>query len=198
MRLWHDPQHGGTNHGCEYGEIRERDWVLQISTDLEATLGVFGCQQELARRVDETIHYSERAEAARKWGADLAFLHHVNAMVYPDGHELEGQPWVRFDGLMTFALPQDRIGFDVAKAIGKRAPTELMQKKPTYIASRDDWTKHAYNCLVHYGRVGIPSVLIEWGFATSPTDRTILLSADHRPSLCATAACGVGRAHEVM
>jgi hypothetical protein len=171
-----------------------------MSNDLVPVLGQLGCEQQLARYTDETIPYENRAEGARSWGAQLAFLHHVNAMIYPKDHELAGQPWVRYDGLMTFALLHDSIGLAVARMIGHCAPRNLRQKTPTYIASSDkhDWTNNAYNCLIHYGRRGIPAVLIEWGFATSPTDREILQSPKHRPSLCATAACGVGRAAELI
>lgn len=198
MRLWHDPQHGGDNRGCEWGGIQERKWVVGMATDLLPSLGVFGCEQRLARDRDVTIPYEERAETARQWGARLALLHHVNAMVYPEGHELAGRPWPKFDGLMTFALGHDSIGLEVAKTIGRCAPRQLVQGKPTYVATPHDWTVDAYRCLIHYGRVHVPAVLIEWGFATSPTDSAILQSDIHRPSLCAAAAAGIGRAHELL
>lgn len=197
MKVWQDPQHGGSNKGCEWGGLIERHQVVGISNDLVPVLGGMGCEQRLARTGDETIPYADRAKAAADWGAELAFLHHINAMVYPRGHELEGKPWIRYDGLMTFALADDPKALSVAEVIGHCAPVELRQRMPTYVANPHDWTRNAYNCLVHYSRVGIPAVLIEWGFATSPRDRAILQSADHRMSLCAAAACGIGRAYEL-
>lgn len=198
MRVWHDPQHGGNNLGCEYNGILERAWVVVMATDLVPALGVFGCEQKLARDRDIAIPYEDRAEAARMFGARLALLHHVNAMVYPEGHELEGKPWAKYDGLMTFALATQPAAIEVASMIGRCAPRRLRQRKPTYIASPHDWTEPAYNCLIAYARENIPAVLIEWGFATSPTDAEILRSTIHRPALCAAAAAGIGRAHELL
>jgi len=169
-----------------------------MARDLAPALEVFGCEQRLARDRDVTIPYADRAEAARKWGARLALLHHVNAMVYPPTHELAGKPWPKFDGLMTFALATQPRAIDVARTIGRCAPHRLLQKKPFYVATPHDWTAEAYNCLIVYARENINAVLIEWGFATSPTDAEILRSSLHRPALCAAAAAGIGRAHEIL
>lgn len=199
MKVWHDPQHGGSNRGTEWHGLFERHWVLDMATDLFPMLGSMGCEQRLARISDVTIPYGDRAQAANEWGANLAILHHANAMVYPEGHEREGQAWEEYDGLMTFVYPGDNVGYEVAEMIGRCAPRGLRQKRPTYITSPDRkrWTNNAHRCLTHYRLRDIPAVLIEWGFATSPRDRSILQSAKHRPALCACVACGIGRFYEV-
>lgn len=200
LKVWHDPQHGGPNRGTAWFGLVEKFWVVEMSKSLVPILDKLECEQELARTRDELIPYGERAQAAKAWGADIAFLHHVNAMVYPKKHEKAGDAWEKFDGLMTFALLADHIGMDVAKVIGRCAPVDLLQKKPTYAASSDpdDWTNETYNCLVNYREMGVPAVLIEWGFATSSIDREVLRLAKYRPSLCASVACGVGRAIELL
>jgi len=198
LKIWHDPQHGGENKGSEYFGLIERIWNVEMVLEIMFRLENFSCVQETARRDDRTIYYHDRAENAKAWGANIAFLHHVNAMVYPDGHELGGQPWPKFDGLMTFYLSQSQISREVATMIGRSAPVELLQKKPTYAANPYDWTSNAYNCLISYEKIGIPTVLIEWGFSTSPIDREFLTSEFHRPSLIGTMACGYGRAIELL
>lgn len=193
-RLWHCQGHGGANKGCVHAELEERFWVMKMAQDLEPSLLAWGVEVRYAREGDETIDYSDRAEQARIWGADLAFLHHVNAYRYPPGHPLAGQPHPNADGLLCLALPTDHIGLEVGSAITRAAPKDLLGRKLRTIPTNPyDWTKHAHSVLLEYGRRGVPAVLIEWGFATSPRDRAILMGANHRPALVAAAMAGVGR-----
>lgn len=198
LPIWQDPQHGGTSTGCSYNGIIEKDYVVEIARDLQPALAPFAVNQRFSRKGDDSIPYDVRAQQAKEFGAKLAILHHVNAIVHPKDHPQAGEPIEHIDGLMTFCHPQDPIGYHVAEMIGRCAPKELRQKNPTYLSNNLDWKKRAHYCLQFYRAVRIPAVLIEWGFATSPKDSEILQDEDHRLAMCAAVVAGIGRAHEMI
>ena len=187
MKIWHDPQHGGPHRGCEHNGIVEKDWVLKMAAGFLAVTYGFGWTQMLSRVIDIFETYEERASKAKVWGADIAFLHHVNA--HDD---------TNLDGLITFVYPGQPLALDVAKVIGHCAPVELRQRNPAYVTKNSDWTKRADFCLKPYAEQGIPTVLIEWGFSTSLRDVEILTNGLHRPALESALICGASRAQQIL
>jgi N-acetylmuramoyl-L-alanine amidase len=208
LKFLHDPGHGGAGSGgCDHGGLDEPEWVLDFSKGLVLALGGFGCEQRLTRTKDVHLHYMDRAEAGLEWGAKLVFCHHVNAMIRKvqigtgqDGEPIwREEPDERFDGLMTFAHATQPKALEIGDAICRAAPARLLQRKPRAIpTTRDDWTGRAYNVMRPYVQHGMTAVLIEWGFATSPRDRAVLMDDAARPTLYAAAAAGLARAMELL
>lgn len=184
----HDPGHGAGPRptGTCHGDLIERDWVLRMAEDLEAA--VPWARHRLLRTIDVGPTYSDRAVDAEACGASLVLSHHVNAHVDTS-----------LDGLMCFVAPDDQIGLEVGNAIMRAAPAELRRKKARSTLSRSgNWTRDAWSVLERYRARGIPVVLIEWGFATSPNDYGVLMSPASRPALCAAGAAGIARAFELI
>ena len=105
----------------------------------------------------------------------------MDAALYPPDHARAGEPVTYRDGLTCYAQASDNLGLEVGAAIMRAAPRDLLVSKVRCVpTSEHDWTKNANYILAQYARWGIPGVLIEWGFATSPRDRATLTGAEHR------------------
>ena len=189
IRLMHDPGHGSErNTGTDCGGIHEKDLVLEIATDVRGALSACrDLKQSMTRIDDRELSFKQRAEKAEEFEAELVIIYHVNAMLHPDG-----SPNPDVDGLMVFVpqiAPRSR---EIAEAVLRAAPLELQRKNPhPYVANPNDWTRNAFNCMAQY--VGRERILVELGFATSPTDLDILRSEIDRPAICASIAAGVAR-----
>lgn len=187
MKVFHDPGHGGDDHGCVHNGIVEKDLVLDIALDISEALRPWGITQQFSRVIDVSSSLHWRAESAAEFGADIALVYHIDA--------LEGAPHAK--GLITRCIPGD-IGFDVAWQITHCAPKWLFRAPaiPGLPGSRL-WTKGVEKVLKPYHERNVPAVLIKWGFATNPDDAKVLLSPASRPAIIATAIAGIARAMEL-
>lgn len=213
MIIAHDPGHGYQPRpgGCSHNGINERDLVLLIATDIAA--GIPWANHCLLRRCADGPSYTDRAQTALKLGARLVLCHHINSVERQK--VVDGKPMVTTDasgverpemepdptahGLITFFDAGDVVGEAVARAIAAGAPPKLHRdfEKACFPASPNDWTVNAHWVLEHYRCLGLPAVLIEWGFATNQSDAAVLLNPLLRPQLVTAAAAGIARAIEV-
>jgi len=198
-KVWHDQAHGGDNIGIEYAGIIEKKWTPVIARDCGAVIKSLGlADQRFSRDADIDLDYRHRAQAAAKWGADFAILHHVNGCFHPRGHPRAGQPAVDIDGLMCHHMHGDWIGREVGDAIMRSAPHDLLRHKHRSIpAVTSDWTVDAHGHLRHYAAEAIPAVLIEWAFLTAPGDVAVIEDVRSRPAMCAAVVAGVARLLEL-
>jgi N-acetylmuramoyl-L-alanine amidase len=199
MRVFHDPGHGGSNKGVCYGGLIEKDWTLRFVHDF---LDWCGCdnrygspvKQWMARVSDTETPYDTRGKLAQDIEADFVFIHHVNGMFWPQGGPFAGEARSEGHGLSLFVHRDDRKAFDVAKGMLDTYPPQHLWKSRTlpFIAHRltrhgkKHWTLNAYSHLRHYHRRGIPSILIEWMFATNDSDRRLLCDPTHRERMFKT------------
>lgn len=184
--ICHDPGHGHNGDpGTSHGEIVERELVLSIATDIAA--GIPWCDHRLLRHAADGPSYADRARAAVMCGAKLVLCHHVNAYSDSTAH-----------GLITFYDPSDPVGRAVAETISRSAPAKLLRPLTgIFPALTTDWTRDARSVLEHYRELGLPAVLIEWGFATNSGDAASLLDPNIRPQIVCAAANGIARAMEL-
>ena len=194
-KIWHCLGHGGSNHGCRHNGIYENNWVLQMAYDCGPSLMVWGLEVEYSRYEDLEVSYKDSAHNAKDWGADLAICHHVNALVFGKGHALEGEPDSRGHGLICFTASDTYREDSIADAIRLASPPQLqLQRHRAIIKSNpNNWTKNANYIISCYREYNIPTILIEWGFATSLADSCILKSPSYRYNLVACVMAGVAR-----
>jgi len=195
MKIFQCPGHGGRNRGCNHGGLYENDWTLEFSRDCGPSLMVLGAEVQLARESDTFISYRDRAKNAEKWGADLVLCHHINASVYPRNHEKAGEidPYPR--GAWTMIMPGDSVGYQVGRRILQVSPNRNSLRPIR--CSQSDWTASAFGVMEPYREKRIPVVLIEWGFATNPDERSFLKSRTHRYTLVASVVSAVARFAEL-
>ena len=171
-----DPGHGGKDPGTSHGGLVEKDWVLEVGYLLLDMLSTnMHCSPTLLRVEDVDIGLREAADSAMDADCDLVLSLHVNA---------NDNTLVR--GLMTFHLPSDVEGAEMARGISDGAPEQLSRRNGVISATQEQWPR-VCNVLEPYLANGIPACLIEFGFATNEYDRKYLLSQPGKYA-CALAA----------
>lgn len=74
-----DPGHGGNDYGARYGEVLEKDLVLEFARNLKVALEKLGVKVLLTRDSDVFVTLSERARIANQSAGKLFLSLHMNA-----------------------------------------------------------------------------------------------------------------------
>jgi N-acetylmuramoyl-L-alanine amidase len=198
IKVWHDPGHGGSNKGLEHEGFVERHWNLEFAQLLTDKLVGDFPEQQIARHSDEHAYYSKRAQKAQTWGADVALLHHVNGAFWPADGPHEGGPRLHMQGAICFTMRSNSARlWSMARVLLYHLPGDLRRtRNDLIIAESDNWTRDAHGHLRHYTGLGIPAILIEWGFATNPNDREALQDTRTRLQMVRAVAAALHRFEE--
>lgn len=146
-----DPGHGGTDPGANGNGIVEKDIALAVSHLLRLQLQKDGAEIVMTRDTDTFISLDKRVEKAHEVNADSFISIHANSHTNPAAH-----------GTETFwnADHQSQESRELAEKIQKH----LIQNLQTY----DRGAKQANFRVVT--ATTIPSVLVELGFLSNPTE----------------------------
>lgn len=192
----HDPGHGievtrGGRRVIQTGTAARADANgdgVVDARDTEAAVNM-GIAESIAHGVPWVAHmllrdgpigpgYTRRAAMAAEAHATFVLCHHINS--FPDE---------RTRGLRAFYLPSDQLAGDTAQVIARAAPAPLWHGGAT--PATHVHYPSVVNILACYANVGLPAVLIEWGFATHPEDARVLVDLRYRPAIVACAAAGI-------
>lgn len=195
MIVAHDPGHGKIHDGVLDGGTLARfdangDGVVDAQ-DTEA-LVVSKLVSSIVDGIDWVTHtllrdgpvgppYSTRAKMAKDRGASIVLCHHINA--YADDKP---------SGFYSYYLPESELGHEVASAMARSAPRPVWRGAATPAGAKT--SQGAKNILDCYAAAGVTAVLLEWGFATNPSDRAFLSDLRWRPAIVACAAVGIAHA----
>ena len=186
MRIQIDPGHGGAeSRGCQYGDLIEAEYTLQIALDLMGALTAWPVEVTLTRFSDIYVSLRERAAIGVEYKADLVLSIHVNAIVDSLGNPIES---VR--GMIPFVLQRDPTAMRVGQAIAYAAPYGLRRRgAPPVSTSADDWTSDAHAVIRrHRGRTPL---LVECGFATNPVDLAAMQSVQGQIGIVGAMMAGI-------
>lgn len=170
-----DPGHGGSDPGTISAcGLRESDLALDISLRLAALLENNGVKTYLTRLSDVYVQHEDRAHFANGLG-DIFVSVHLNAWytTTPQGTE-------------TYYWPE-RYSYYIPYGFMPRATfAEIMQRNILEsLNSTDRTVKQTSFRVLRY--TTIPSVLLEFGFMTNPTEMARLATEAYR-QLCAEGA----------
>lgn len=176
----HDPGHG-PSPGCVHNGILERDYVFSLAQDIAA--GIPWVKHVLLRGGPEGADYTVRANAAKEAGAQLVFLHHVNAIDDPTER-----------GMLTFFASKQsgKLANVVSNVVATCGPYNIRNRR-SIGATESAWPR-VHWCLEKYLSVGLDPVLLEWGFSTNADEARTLLNPATRPGQVAAVACGIAAA----
>lgn len=184
MKVFHCPGHGMVKNGildvgCTHNGIVESVIVREICCAI-------GVPRVDAMRADG---YRERAKEAHETGADFVICHHINAHTSPSAR-----------GLLVFYSMGDGVAAAAADMIERSAPYALQRKghDDDIETIRGDWTRNANWVMSHYRKYNIPTVLIEWGFASNNGDAEFLLDPSNYDQIAACASVGIARAMHAL
>lgn len=214
-----DPGHGGQDDGATgpHG-IKEKTLTLAISKQLAAVLrDTLGAEVALTRQDDRYIPLQDRNTLGNKINADLFISIHANASESPDPHGIEtyylntasdkasqrladrenrafGKNIGTLQTILTTMLQNANTddSRDLAKAVQSTMIRGLAVSYPNVL------DKHVKTALF-YVLVGSksPSILVETGFVTNPTEEKRLSSAAYQRKLVEAIAAGVKKYWQV-
>ncbi len=175
-----DPGHGGRDSGTYYGEIYEKDINLEISKALEEELTKNGAIVYMTRTRD--IDLSSIYDSAKKRGdlyrrllkiketkSDLYISIHIN--------------WYQNTSMKGAEVLYNSINENnekLAKSIMKEFKTDLGSTRT--IKTTD---------LYMYRNTTTPGVLVECGYLSNPTERTLLQQENYQKKLAKSITNGI-------
>ena len=166
-----DAGHGGYDRGGVPGQrISEKDKTLDVAQRLKRILQAQGYRVVMTRDSDVFIPLGTRVAIANAYrGASFVSIHFNCA------------PRVGANGIETYYYRSDSAGLaaSIHRNVVSSAPSENrgIRRRGFYVLRR----------------TAIPSVLVECGFLTNPTEGRLALSSDYRQRLAEQIARGIGR-----
>jgi N-acetylmuramoyl-L-alanine amidase len=166
-----DAGHGGFDRGGVPGQrITEKDKTLDVALRLRRILQAEGYRVVMTRESDVFIPLGTRTAIANRYrGASFVSIHFNCA------------PRVGANGIETYYYRSDSASLAAAihRNVVSISPSENrgIRRRGFYVLRR----------------TAIPSVLVECGFLTNPTEGRLALSADYRQRLAEQIARGIRR-----
>jgi len=166
-----DAGHGGFDRGGVPGQrISEKDKTLDVAQRLKRILQAQGYRVVMTRDSDVFIPLGTRVSIANAYrGASFVSIHFNCA------------PRVGANGIETYYYRGDSSGLaaSIHRNVVSISPSENrgIRRRGFYVLRR----------------TAIPSVLVECGFLTNPTEGRLALSADYRQQLAEQIARGINR-----
>jgi N-acetylmuramoyl-L-alanine amidase len=214
-----DAGHGGDDPGAVGPGVREKDVCLDVARRLHKILSADpDLHPILTRSRDVFVPLRSRMRLAEEADADLFVSIHVNAAPTARAHGVEvfflsirgasdeaAQELARFENEAPSAAPtatdvEEEIPFslslrqsDTLLRSSRAAEVVLDRFVEQTLAENRGVRQASFAVLRSYL---VPSILVELGFVSSPTDRAALASAEHRGRLASALAEGVSRYFE--
>jgi N-acetylmuramoyl-L-alanine amidase len=212
-----DPGHGGADPGAVGKGLREKDVCLDVAKRLAAALNkVPGYRAVISRQDDSRIPLAERMRFAEREGADLFISIHVNAA--PSSRASGAEVFFLSIGAATdraaaelarleneadpdFVVQEDEALKGIPFAVDLRQADTLLRSSRIAEVVLDVLTARGLAESRGVKQAGfavlksfqVPSILVEVGFISSPSERKKLKSPDQRQRLAEALASGVRR-----
>ena len=185
MRVVIDPGHGAPDPGARGRMSNEADINLDVAVELSKILSSMGIVAPLTRTGPKRIHrdnrnldLSARPAMANRLKADAFISIHCNGAVAPEAN-----------GFEIYTTPgqnnSDKLATAIFESWGEAFPS---QRKRTDYKDNDPDKEANYKVL---RETNCPSVLIELGFITNPTEERFLLHKMNQEIMGLAIATGI-------
>lgn len=190
-----DPGHGGTDRANvgSTGYV-EADGVLDIGLRLKDLLKSAGYNLIMTRETDKTVSLNARSEMANNYKADLFISLHTNAgPITANGIETFytlNNEWGNQQHHLEAKRVADYIQRELVEATGLRdrgIKTRVVDNTSSVIYGKD------YYSVIR--RSNMPSLIIEMGFHTNPTEEALLKTGEFRQILAKAIFKGIEKAY---
>lgn len=154
-KIFIDPGHGGYDPGACYGNIKEKDIVLDIGLILGELLIKEGFKVGYSRTNDNFVSLSERVNKSNRFGSDIFISIHCNAFTSSQAQ-----------GVETFYYRTSKNG----KRLADKFQTSIVKKG---LYTKDRGIKQGNFYVLR--RTRAVAVLLELGFISNWEDRKIIM-----------------------
>lgn len=190
-----DPGHGGRDIGQQSGREYEKKYTMLLAQELAGQLRQAGYTVSFTRTTDRFVDLPERAEIARRKGADMLISLHFNSAGL-------GGSGVR--GAETYCLTPARASSTNARGAGATNRSydgnahnarnvllayEIQRAMVRDVKLEDRGVKRARFAVLRDAEM--PAVLVEGGFMSNPTEARNIYNAAWRQKLASAIASGV-------
>ncbi|MDX1920053.1 MAG: N-acetylmuramoyl-L-alanine amidase [Candidatus Caenarcaniphilales bacterium] len=164
-----DAGHGGYDAGAIYSGVEEKNLTLSMTKKLGTILSAADIEVVQTREDDRFVSLDERVNITRKTKPDLFVSIHCNAM----------ESTSKIHGIESYYFtPQSRNLAHVLhkKVVKKTKAPDRFVRKARFVVIRE---------------TAIPSVLLEVGFMSNPTERSQLMTKDYQNTIAKAVAEGI-------
>lgn len=168
-----DPGHGGSDEGCAFDGVREKDINLQVALFVRKELEEMGYQVLMTRADDSYLSKEDRVALANAQRADAYISIHQNSSDEEGGSGVETWYDCSREETDSKRLAQLVNSYTVKKS--GAAERTMMDGSALYV------TRNAR----------MPSCLVETGFLSDENERTLLASAEYQEKLAKGIAEGI-------
>ncbi len=179
--IYLDPGHGGADSGAFYKNYKESDLNLAISKKIMNVLKNEGAVVYLTRYDDYDLSVSDawnrkrsdlsrRANVINRSGCDLYLSIHLNA---EDSNFLSGA----------------EVYYDTINLENEKLAKIFQNNFKKYLGSKRDYKENSTKYLQR--RVNRPGVLLELGYLSNPSERSLLVSEEYQEKLANTVLISV-------
>jgi len=187
-----DPGHGGADRGTRGRSSFEKVMTLDLANRVQRNLLAAGVRVVMTRTSDTTVPLEDRVALTKAKGADLFVSMHFNSGGTAEGIETYCLPPAgasstadpRADGGDRDAVPSNR--FDEQNVWLAHCTQRAVL---TATRAVDRGVRRARFYVLRYATC--PSILIEGGFLSSPTEERRILQTDYREMLAKGIADGI-------
>ena len=157
-----DAGHGGTQSGCEFDGVLEKDITLAVTLSLKEKLEESGINVVLTRADDQHVSLDERCAIANASNADLFVSIHCNS--YTDDISIKG-----FEGYYYQDTDGKKLAELILSAAGNYPSIKTRNvKEENYQVLRE---------------TEVPAVLLEIGYLSNAAERADLQSSEYQNTL---------------
>lgn len=186
-----DAGHGGKDPGYQIGIQQEKKYTLLLAKEVQEQLDAAGLRTYLTRRSDKFIDLPDRAALADSARADLFVSLHFNCAPEPAAKGVEtycvtpfgteatngSEPALRYYAGNKFDAQSALLAYEVQRSITRG------------LDLADRGVRHAGFVVLR--RAPMPSVLIEGGFMSNPSDSKKVFSDERRRELARAIVDGI-------
>lgn len=190
-----DAGHGGKDSGNRVGPRQEKEYTLRLAAELSSQLRQAGFKVVLTRSGDRFLELSDRAELARRAGADLFVSLHFNstesgrseargAEVYCLTPAGAASTNARGEGANAGAFPGNR-----SNAKNMLLAHQIQKALVGSLGAEDRGVRRARFEVLR--EATMPAVLVEAGFLSHPSEGPKIFTAEYRKQMSRAIVAGI-------
>lgn len=196
-----DPGHGGTDRGAVRGNTVESKIALSVSQKIALKLKEQGLQVIETRNSDITLHLKDRVEKAEKNNPDVFVSIHVNSSEDPKAKGAEFYFNPSETNTSVENNNSDKLADNIIKDYqysrklfqSKKLATAIAQQWQDSFSTTDSSKRRKVLQAPFYvvSKTKVPSILIELGFLSHPSESKQLINDDYQKQLAGEITDGI-------